>query len=354
MTDLFDDLYAYNDWANQRVLTLCAGLTAEQLDTPRQMGFGTLRATLFHILAADEIWLERWNRVPWRPFPTDPQGLSLASISERLQQVASERRKLIEAKRSAAWSERIAYQDSKQTPYEHQLSDLLLHGANHGVHHRAQALNYLKQFGRTVVAGIDYIFYRLAEHPVEQTAEAIRSLTAHGLAVGEPDGQPYPWNRTLAQRLFQYNDWACEQVLNFAADLDAQQLDRDFQMGPGTIRKTLLHLWSAEQWWVGNWTTGPQPFPQPPAATTMADLRAQWHDLASKRNQVIARMDELEAQRVVAVLAGGPPTRFRIGESVVHLAIHATHHRAQLINMLRHAGAKIANIDLLYALAKLA
>lgn len=59
MQDLIDSQYAYTDWANAKVLSLCTGLSDAQLDRSKEMGFGTLRATLFHILAADTIWLER-------------------------------------------------------------------------------------------------------------------------------------------------------------------------------------------------------------------------------------------------------------------------------------------------------
>ena len=56
---LIEDLYRYNDWANERVLDMCNELTHEQLDAPRALGLGSLRNTLFHILTAEEIWLER-------------------------------------------------------------------------------------------------------------------------------------------------------------------------------------------------------------------------------------------------------------------------------------------------------
>ena len=149
MTSQMNDLYAYNDWANGKVLSLCEGLTDEQLDAPREMGFGTLRATLFHILTAEIIWMERWQGVAWRPFPTDPQGASLADIRDGLRDVADRRSKLIAAHASDQWNQRVKYQDSKQDDYEQDLFPLLLHVANHGVHHRAQALNYLKQYDRT-------------------------------------------------------------------------------------------------------------------------------------------------------------------------------------------------------------
>ncbi|EMI19903.1 DinB, partial [Rhodopirellula maiorica SM1] len=232
MPGLMDDLYAYNDWANDKVIALCGDLSDAQLDTPREMGFGTLRATLFHILTAEVIWMERWQGVPWRPFPKDPEGMSVDAIADALRDVAQQRRDLMSAEQDSRFSRLVQYQDSKQTPYDHRLSDLLLHVVNHGVHHRAQALNYLKQFDRTVVAGIDYLFYRLAKHAVPQSPEAEASLRAYGLDVSEPCGERCPWDAQWNIRQFQYNDWATGKVLEFAASLTDEQLDRDFAMGP--------------------------------------------------------------------------------------------------------------------------
>jgi uncharacterized damage-inducible protein DinB len=76
---IVEDLYRFNSWANQRILSLCHGLTNEQIDEPKGMGFGSLRNTVFHILAAEEIWFERWNGEPWRPFETESRGLPLPS-----------------------------------------------------------------------------------------------------------------------------------------------------------------------------------------------------------------------------------------------------------------------------------
>ena len=353
MTELIEDLFAYNDWANQKILSLCDGLTDEQIDTPREMGFGTLRATLFHILTAEIIWMERFQGVPWREFPTDPSGMSVTEIAAGLVDVANRRRELIRDGQDTRWNQQVQYQDSKKTPYDHVLFDLLLHVANHGVHHRAQALNYLKKFDRTVVAGIDYCFYRLANFSLKQTPEAIGGLTEYGLSVSEPTDQPCPWDPSIAKRFYEYHDWAIGQVLQFADDLDDAALDRDFDMGLGSIRKTLLHLIDAETWWTTNWTQGPNPFPESPADTTVSQLRAKWSELAGRRNEFIASVDESESQRIIEVLAGGPPTRFKVGETIPHVAIHGTHHRAQLINMLRHVDATHSNIDLLYAIAEL-
>lgn len=343
---MFDDLFRYNDWAHHRLLALCEGLTDEQLDRRRELGFGSLRATLFHIMTAEQIWWERWAGIPWRQFPFDPQGTPLAEIAQGLADVAQQRRDLIEADRGTGWQRVVEYRDSKGNPYENVLSDLLLHVANHGIHHRAQALSFLKDYGRTVPAGLDYIFYRLAMPVVAQDAEATAAMRSYGLQVAEGAGAQVAWEPERIRDYFAYHDWANRQVLDAASPLDAAALDRQFGMGPGSIRHTLLHLHDAEQWWRQNWSGDAAPFPRSAPDTTLDKLAASWSDVRRQRLNMLDQLDTAGAMRVVQVRpGGGPPTRFQVIESLIQLCGHGTHHRAQLLNMLKHSGIEPPALD---------
>ena len=349
MLQPLDDLYRYNDWANDKVFALCEGLRDEQLDQPREMGFGSLRATLFHILVADQIWLERWLGKPWRTFPTGPDGISLADIQAGLKSAAASRRALIEEHRNDGWKAVIRFQDSKQTPYERQLYPLLLHVANHGIHHRAQALSFLKSFGRKVPGGIDYLFYRLAHTTVEQAPASLERFRAFGLEAACAQGDEVAWDASTIKLLYRYNDWANDCIHEMASPLTDSELDRDFNMGPGSIRSTLLHMHDAEHWWLKTWTEGPTPFPQSDKDTSIAQWAESYRAIRENRNAYFESVDEAESQRVVMIDGGGGQTGFRVVESALQLFGHGSHHRAQLINMLRHSGATIRNLDLLYA-----
>ena len=353
MQELFSSLYAYNDWANEKVIQLCDGLTDAQLDQPKEMGMGTLRATLFHILTADVVWMERWESTPWRRFPTDPEGKSIAEIATALGEVSHRRSSLVESHQSDGWNSMIDYQDSAKTPYNHQLHDLLLHVWVHGIHHRAQALNYLKRFDRTIPGGIDWIFYKLATGSTTQLPETVEAMTSHGMSVNESIGDDVEWRQQSIRRVFEYGDWAFEQVVNNAINLGDEALDRDFDMGRGSIRKSLLHMYDAEQWWVSNWTSEATPFPQTAESTTMSALKDLWMTNAAARNEYLAKVDQQDAIRIVEVSFGGPPIRIQVGESAIQLLMHGVHHRAQVVNMFRHSDAPIGNIDLLYALEHL-
>ena len=49
--------------------------------------------------------------------------------------------------------------------------------------------------------------------------------------------------------LFNYGAWANTYVWDTAADLKDEQLDRAFEMGEGSLRKTLAHVYGAERTW---------------------------------------------------------------------------------------------------------
>lgn len=342
---IIDDLYQFNSWANDRILALCDGLPDSQLDEPREMGFGSLRNTMFHILAAEEIWLERWTAVPWRPFPTDAAGRSMREIGQRLEQTAKARQELLQRERPDKWQRICEYKDSKGNTYHNRLDGLLLHVANHGIWHRAQALNFLKQFGRTVPGGLDFIFYRLAKPSVVLDPAAVEGMRKFGLEAATGSSPPVEWDAALIRNYFAYGDWCNGRLLDLAAPLDAVALDRTFAMGLGTIRKTALHIADAERWWLKNWTAGPSQFEKAPTTMEIAELRSRWMEIIAERNKFIETLDPASAQRVVTALIGPLSIGLPVIESLVQLCGHGTHHRAQLVNMLRHSGATAPATD---------
>jgi len=346
-TSVIDDLYRYNDWANGRVFQLCGGLTAAQLDQPRTMGLGSLRATLHHLLAAERIWWERWIGDPWRAFDIDPAGASPDAIERDLSRIAELRRGLIDRERASNWKRVVQYKDSKGNQHANLLDDLLLHVANHGIHHRAQALSYLKGLGRTVPAGLDYIFYRLARPTVAQAPSVADAMRGYGLEINSGPGYEVDWDPQRVRYYFAYHDWAVERLIDKAIPLNAEQLDRPIDIGPGSIRKTLLHLHDAERWWLRNWTTGTSAFERSPLATSLTDLRDAWAQTAERRNRFIADLTAEGSQRIVTVDASGALVSVRVIESLIQLCCHGTHHRAQLLNMLRQVGTQAGELDLI-------
>ena len=343
---MLEDLFRYNSWANEKIFSLCAGLSDAQLDCPREMGFGSLRSTLFHILAAEEIWLERWEGKPWRPFETQPNGLGLAEIENRLRRVEQARSEMLSQERSNGWQRNVVYKNAKGDEFQNRLCDLALHVANHGIHHRAQSLNFLKQFGITVPGGLDYLFFRLAKPHARQKPAAVVGLRSFGLDIESGESPAVVWSGELTKMYFTYGDWANDRLLKLIETLDGKTLDLDLQMGLGTIRKNALHIYDAEHWWLRNWTEGTTMYAHSDKSTAIEDLCKSWNSHRTRRNEFLNSLDNSSSQRIVTVQFGGPPLEIPVVESLLQLGGHGTHHRAQLLNMLRRSGLTVPALDL--------
>ncbi len=341
-----EDLYRYNDWANAKVFGLCEGLTHPQLDEKRELGPGTLRNTLFHILEAEQIWLERWQVAPWRPFQMDSLGMDIDHIEAQLRQVAQARAQLVKSEKGSRWQRVVNYKDSRGNERHETLDAQLLHVANHSVYHRAQALAYLKSFGKTLPVGVDYLLYKLARPNLEQDAQAQAGFKAMGLEVSKAPGWNVAWDAQLYQRYVAYGRWATFQLLELLADADAATLDRDFGMGPGTIRKTLTHLLDAEAKWACILDDRLDAF-QPAGQLEIAEITARLEAIFSQSAERVGSLDDAAASRIVTARPGGHPLKLRVSEALLQLCCHGTHHRAQLVNMLRQSGRTVPPSDLI-------
>lgn len=158
-------------------------------------------------------------------------------------------------------------------------------------------------------------------------------------------GVDVEWDAEQVRRYFAYHDLANAQLLELTARLDDGALDHEFDLGPGSIRKTLAHLHSVEPWWLKNWTEANATFEPSNLQVSISDPQASWSRVTRQRNDFIAGLTSDEAQRIVTVAFGGPPIKFRIIQSLVQICAHGTHHRAQLIHMLRHSGLTAPVLD---------
>jgi uncharacterized damage-inducible protein DinB len=341
--------YDYHEWATGRLIRLCDGLSDQELDAPRDIGLGSLRATLFHILAAENFWKKRWKGEPTGAFPLDPKGISLAELELGFAESAEIRRRFMELESKTDYGRLVKYVHANGAQYEQQIGDLLLHVCNHAIHHRAQALNILKGFGRTIPGGLDYSFYKIARPSTPQRPESNAAMREYGLETEGPPSAQVPWEKNRVQDYFAYGDWALTQLLESTRKLPAEKLaawlDTSFNMGVGAPRKAFLHLLDAERWWYRNWTMGPSDAEELPSTTSLEDFEALWRENALRRNAFIAQQDALNAQRVITAKVHDLLIDLRAVESMLQLCCHGTHHRAQILNMLRQSGAELPKID---------
>ena len=144
------------------------------------------------------------------------------------------------------------------------------------------------------------------------------------------------------RELFRFNDWARDRLLGFAAPLTAEQLDRPFAMGPGSLRKTLGHLCIVERVWLDRWL-GKNYIPDfdRPGRMTLDEMRAEWPAAAVERNALLESAGDKGLEERIEIRRGDETYHFALADMMLHVVNHGTHHRAQAYNMLRHVGAQL-------------
>jgi len=136
-------MFEHNRWANEQLLEACRGLTAGQLATSVDGGYGELGATLAHIASGDAFYALLLTG--WRPATAWQQDEPFPGVDELLEVVRQTGARLREAATSIDGDEPIQRDPGELIP----ASVILVQAINHGNEHRAQAATILTQLGIT-------------------------------------------------------------------------------------------------------------------------------------------------------------------------------------------------------------
>jgi uncharacterized damage-inducible protein DinB len=144
----------------------------------------------------------------------------------------------------------------------------------------------------------------------------------------------------ILRRLHQYRAWSNRQLLNACSPLSAEQLHAPFEIGQGSVWKSLVHLLAADSLWLDAFEGRPDsPVPCEADFKDLQELADRWADLDRRWLDALARPDVSDLERPV-VRADLRNQRFTMDRLDAHLQVctHAAYTAAQLVNMLRHLG----------------
>ena len=149
-------LVAYNQWANEKILSAIDGMTAEELARPVASYFGSLEKNLQHILLATRVWLARWK------------GTAPATLQDRIDTpwpdayaaTHADFRAFVESLNDDSAGRVVDYKNTKGDSFRMALDQLITHVVNHGTHHRAETGMLLERIGRSP-GDMDYVYYLL-------------------------------------------------------------------------------------------------------------------------------------------------------------------------------------------------
>ena len=166
-------------------------------------------------------------------------------------------------------------------------------------------------------------------------------------------------NRSDLKHLFDYTEWANGLALSAAAELSAENLNRDVNISHRSIFGTLLHMAGAEWIWLERWH-GRSPAGKEAwslwTTESCADLTAlneRWRDVIDRRARFLAEVDEARlAAEMPFKLLSGDASSLPLVNQMQHVINHSTLHRGQVVGMIRQLGLAPPSTDLLFYLRR--
>ena len=150
--DMASTMAAYNRWVNAQIYDAVGALSEDERRRPMGHAFGSLHATLTHLIVGDRLWLQRFRGQPAKlPPPGEELFPDFAALrAARLEtdaEIDAWAATLDEAFADRQFSFRsIVYNRDRTTPGW----AIVLHFFNHQTHHRGQVMTLLRQLGSTV------------------------------------------------------------------------------------------------------------------------------------------------------------------------------------------------------------
>lgn len=159
VADEIRELYAYHRWANARMLDAVANLEREEFVQRVGGSFGSVQATLAHMLGADWVWLERWTGTSPTGFP-DWDVSTFEALRTKWADVERAQASFVEGLEPDDLYRMVAYRNLAGTAADNELWQLLRHVVNHATYHRGQITVLLRDLGHGAPSTDLVLWYR--------------------------------------------------------------------------------------------------------------------------------------------------------------------------------------------------
>jgi uncharacterized damage-inducible protein DinB len=154
----------------------------------------------------------------------------------------------------------------------------------------------------------------------------------------------------LIRRLFEYTDWSNGRLIESAAPLGEDALDRPMEIGPGTLRRTLVHICNGERVWLGRFRQDHEvPWPSEAELVPVAVVGERLDLHARERDGFLSTLSPADLDRVQTYRdSKGSLYRAPLRDMLLQGVLHSKHHQAQAVNILRRLGAAWPELDYMY------
>ena len=152
-------LYAFNQWATDRILGAVQPLNSDEFTRDLRTSHGSVRGTLVHTLWAEWVWFRRWLGESPKVIFDENDFPGVEAIASRWQDVDRERQRFIAALTEDRLRGIVAYENARDEHWEYSLEHAMQHVVNHSSYHRGQVVTLLRQLGKTAPATDFLVFF---------------------------------------------------------------------------------------------------------------------------------------------------------------------------------------------------
>jgi len=144
MKDVLLKYARYNQWANQKLVSIITTQAPELLEKEIASSFNSIKKTILHMADAEYIWHVRLTNGP----PDKIPGKSGAGI-EALAATNKTMIDFISSQTENFFTQNTSYKSLKGDPFTSNNFSILWHVFNHGTFHRGQVVTMLRNGGYT-------------------------------------------------------------------------------------------------------------------------------------------------------------------------------------------------------------
>ncbi len=152
-------LYAFNRWANARLLSDTSPLTHVDFIRDLRTSHVSLQGTLVHILWAEWLWVRRWRGQSPKQVFAPAEFSDVAAIKTEWEAVEREQQVFVAELTDQGLATRVAYENLQGQRWEYSLGHMMQHVVNHSSYHRGQVVTLLRQLGQAPRATDLLVFF---------------------------------------------------------------------------------------------------------------------------------------------------------------------------------------------------
>ncbi|HEX6029844.1 MAG TPA: DinB family protein [Tepidiformaceae bacterium] len=168
-----------------------------------------------------------------------------------------------------------------------------------------------------------------------------------------PSDAPPPPSLEMVRWLWAFHEWATAHVFDAAACADEAVLRRPVVIpggqGDGSIWDTLGHIAGAEEHWTNRWLGNPSS--ELKGGSSYADLRTMIDDWWTNNQRLRGWLTRLRDDELAGQLhyyrTNGEARQNVLWHTLLHVANHSTHHRAEACTALTAAGSAPHGVDMI-------